>query len=277
MKMPPTAMTSSARMRFWCLALVVLTTAFADLSADPPSDSPVATETAELSKKYRISLVTSQPVFPIKIGPGDIDGKAATPKHLESYLPVLVSEWNLYPAELIKRTGLRRIILCESLSFAGQLRAAIPDFEHNDLYLDVWRGRHADRYVRLVIHHEFFHMIDYRDDGSLYADDKWGALNPPGFKYGTGGRNAQNDATVSLLNKDLPGFLNRYATTGVEEDKAEVFAHLIVNRQVFEERARLDPILADKSRRMQEILQAFCTQVDERFWDSARKRQRPPP
>ena len=78
-----------------------------------------------------------------------------------------------------------------------------------------------------------------------------------------------------MLNKDQPGFLNRYATTGVEEDKAEVFAHLIVNRQMLDERVKTDTILADKLRRMKDLLQTFCPQVDERFWDSAGKRERP--
>jgi C-5 cytosine-specific DNA methylase len=36
----------------------------------------------------------------------------------------------------------------------------------------------------------------------------------------------QVDSTVTTTGKDEPGFLNRYAAVGVEEDKAEVFAHM---------------------------------------------------
>ena len=260
---------------FLLIVFVVLTTQLQVLSADPPSDGDIDTQAARLAKDYRISVVVAQPTFPVKTLHGEIAGREAKPNHLKSYVPILASEWSLYPPELIQRTGLRRIILCQSLSFAGQLRTAIPDFENSDLYLDVERGRYAERYVRLVIHHEFYHLIDYRDDGSLYADEKWVALNPVGFKYGRGGKNAQSDATVSLLNNDQPGFLNRYATTGVEEDKAEIFAHLIVNPQKLDERTKSDAIVADKARRMKELLQKFCPQVDGRFWESAAKRERP--
>ncbi len=62
------------------------------------------------------------------------------------------------------------VVRARELTFAGQRRNAIPDFEHDTLYLDVSRGAYSKSYFRKVIHHEFFHIIDYRDDGSLYND-----------------------------------------------------------------------------------------------------------
>ena len=91
------------------------------------------------------------------------------------------------------------------------------------------RGGYDRLYLCRVLHHEFFHIIDYRDDGDVYEDKAWAALNRPGFHYGTGGKNAQHVASARELTEKFPGFLNYYATTGVEEDKAEVFANLIVD------------------------------------------------
>ncbi len=163
---------------------------------------------------------------------------AAAGDEIDHYSVLFVREFSLYPPSLIKRCGLKRIVLCKDLAFDGQLRAAIPDFEHDTLYLDVLRGGYDRLYVCKVLHHEFFHIIDYRDDGRVYEDREWSALNPPGFKYGTGGKNAQQVASARELTDKFPGFLNYYSTTGVEEDKAEVFANLIVDSAYVAERAK---------------------------------------
>jgi hypothetical protein len=228
----------------------------------------VETRLAELGKRYGLVIVPSQPTFPVKTFHGAIDGKEASRDDIDSYAPILASEWNCYPVSLVKRSKLRRIILCRDLSFAGQPRTAIPDFEHDDLYLDVARGRYSEPYVRKVIHHEFFHVIDYRN-GTLYADDRWSRLLPKDTRYGTGGKDAQNDSSVTGIRDDLPGFLNKYATTGVEEDKAELFAHMIVSRKIVDERAAKDAVLRAKVVLLRDVLKAFCPEMDEKFWKAA--------
>jgi hypothetical protein len=236
------------------------------------ADDRVEPGILKVSEKYGL-LVVVRPEFPVRTVHGAIDGKEGAAKDLNAYLPIFSAEWNLYPAELVKRTKLRRIILCAGLSFAGQLRAAIPDFEHDDLYLDVVRGRYDESYVRKVIHHEYFHVIDYRN-GTLYRDQKWSALLPAGAKYAAGGKNAQADSGGSLVRDDLPGFLNSYSMTGVEEDKAEVFANMVVNGSVFEQRVQKDAVLKQKAQRMKAFLADFCPNMDESFWHAAGKLQR---
>ena len=245
----------------WCCLALLPVASPADIDQDA---------LAKLSKKYQLTIVAAGPTFPVKTFHGSINGKAAAAAYVESYVKILTAEWNLYPPELIKRTQLRRIILCANLSFAGQLRTAIPDFEHNNLYFDVERGRYSDHYTRAVIHHEFFHIIDLRN-GTLYKDERWAALLPKGVKYGSGGKNAQDDATMSLLTEKTPGFLNKYAATSVEEDKAETFAHMIVSAKTVAARAEKDAILRAKTVRMKEFFERFCPQVDEKFWEAAAK------
>ncbi|MBI3862539.1 MAG: hypothetical protein HY290_11665 [Planctomycetia bacterium] len=236
--------------------------------------SPAADLVAELSQKYSLELVLADPQFPVRTFHGPITGRPAPQAEKQSFLPIFIAEWNLYPVELIKATRLRRIILCEELAFQGQRRFSIPDFEHDDLYFDVVRGRHSESYVRKCIHHEFFHIIDYRDDGQLYADASWAALLPPETRYGTGGKNVQNDPTVSLLDASIAGFLNKYSMSGVEEDKAEIFANMVVDHDTVAARAETDPIIAEKARRMAELLKTFCPQMDENFWTAAQRLNR---
>jgi hypothetical protein len=261
--------------RFLIAVLLVLCVWAARGLIRRPADHRIDAEVAGLSQKYSLSIVASSPRFPVRISSGEINGREAARSDVASYLPILESEWDLYPAALIEKTRLRRIILCDGLAFAGQRRTAVPDFENNDLYFDVARGRDSELYTRSVIHHEFFHIIDYRDDGEVYGDARWAALNTSGFKYGTGGVNAQNDPTVSLNNNDVPGFFNRYSTTGVEEDKAEIFATMVVSRRLLDARARIDPVLHEKMQRMQELLQSFCAEMDASFWDAAGRVPRP--
>jgi hypothetical protein len=248
--------------------LLLLTLANAARAADAP-------DLASVARKYRLDIVTANPKFPVKSAHGAIDGAEAGAADLESYSAIFAFEWSLYPPELVKRTRMTRVVFCKNLSFAGQTRTAVPDFDNATLYLDVTRGRHDDRYVRRVIHHEFFHFIDVRDDGKLYQDERWAKLNPPGFKYGNGGAKVQDDPTVTTTGKDEPGFLNRYAISGVEEDKAEVFAYMMVEPKAIAERIEKDKYVRLKTERMTELIAAFAPKADGEWWAAVEKAERP--
>lgn len=231
-------------------------------------------ELEKMAKVYRIEIVTADTRFPVKTTHGKIDGNSADKKALESYTALFAPEFGLYPPDLVKKSQLKRVVLCKDLSFADQRRNAIPDYEHDTLYLDVGRGTYSKPYLRKVIHHEFFHIIDYRDDGSVYTDERWSALNPAKFQYGNGGQNAQALRETSVLTDKFPGFLNHYSTTGVEEDKAEVFANLIIEPAYVEDRAKTDPVLKAKIQRMKELLIKFCPEMKDAFWEKVKEIQR---
>ena len=231
-------------------------------------------ELAKIAKVYNIEIVATGLEFPVNNPYGVIDGKEAKRKDLENYIGLFATEFTLYPTSLVKRTQLQRVVLCTDLYFAGQRRNAIPDFEHDTLYLDVSRGAYSKPYLRKVIHHEFFHIIDYFDDGDLYKDERWSALNPKAFKYGSGGINTQDLQDTSVLTDKFPGFLNHYSTTGVEEDKAEMFANLIVDHGYVGWRIQKDAVLRAKVKMLQELLIKFCPDMNNEFWETAWQRKR---
>jgi hypothetical protein len=78
-------------------------------------------------------------------------------------------------------------------------------------------------------------------------------------------------ADTSVLTDKYPGFLNHYSTTGVEEDKAEVFANLIFDAAYVAERAKKDKVLATKIERMKELLTKFCPEMNQKFWTKVEK------
>ncbi|WP_337173048.1 hypothetical protein [Paludisphaera sp.] len=218
---------------------------------------PIVARTADLRVDTPFGPITASPA-----GEG-LDGFAA----------VLADELSIYPRALMERSRLRRIVLASDLAFNGQLRGAIPDYGNDALYYDVTRGSHSLPYRKAAIHHEFYHIVDYRDDGEVYRDDDWSALNPPGFSYGRGGINAQDDALGFFLVDDTPGFLTSYATSGVEEDKAEVFSRMIVAPREVARRARADPVLSRKVARMKSLMKGFEPSIDDAFWERVADRE----
>lgn len=220
----------------------------------------------KVAATYGIQIVTTDPGFPIMTTHGAINGKVADVRELPDYGGLFVREFSLYPRELVERSRLKRVVLCSDLSFARQRRSAIPDFEHHTLYLDVSGGSSNRLYQRKVIHHEFFHILDWVDDGSVYEDATWVRLNPPGFKYGSGGSRAQDNSGTSVLTEKYPGFLNHYSTTGVEEDKAEIFANLMADSDYVRRRISKDLVLRSKVEAMKALLSQFCPQMNEDFW-----------
>ena len=252
--------------------LASLPLAVAHAQKELPSDTDGNLD--KLARTYEIEIIKDDPSFPVKTTHGMIDGKSAGEKELREYVNLFAPEFALYPRDLIQRSKLKRVVLCSELSFADQRRNAIPDYEHDTLYLDVSRGSYNKTYMRKVIHHEFFHIVDYRDDGSVYKDEGWGSLNPADFKYGSGGRAAQHLLHTSVLTDKFPGFLNHYSTTAVEEDKAEVFANLIIDSEDLENRIEKDRVLRAKVERMRELLVAFCPDANDKFWEEAARLQR---
>ena len=253
----------------------ILVDAGSTARGDRDASADALGELNKIATAYKIEIVTAAPRFPVKTWHGKIDGKSADRKTLENYAGLFAPEFTLYPPDLVKRSQLKRVVLCKDLSFAGQRRNAIPDYEHDTLYLDVSRGTYSKTYLRKVIHHEFFHIIDYRDDGSVYQDKRWTVLNPAKFKYGSGGRTVQDLQNTSSLTDKFPGFLNHYSTTAVEEDKAVVFANLIVNPAYVEDRVKKDFVLKAKVERMRDLLVTFCPDMKEEFWEAVREMKRP--
>lgn len=151
---------------------------------------------------------------------------AVDAKLLAGYLTIASRELSKYPKTLLKKSNLKGIVIVKNLSVAGQRRAAMPDYQNEILYLDFQRGAHAPAYQAHVIHHEFFHLLEQELNGSAYfKDPAWAKLNPPGFKYGAGGKHQRGNDNFALVHPQ-PGFINRYSMASIEEDKAEIYAAL---------------------------------------------------
>ncbi len=223
-----------------------------------------------LAARYGLEVVTAGEPFPIETRWGELTGRDASAEDLARYLPLFLAEWSFYPPELVAAIGLERVVLCEGLAFAGQHRAAVPLFGTNTYYLDVRLGREHRWYQERCLHHDLYHIIDWRDDGLLGEDAAWRALTRRRFAYGDGGASRYGGQGDQNASPREIGFLSVYSTSGLEEDKAELFGYLMVRPHRVTAEAGGDTVLHAKLRRLQAELQAFCPALDQAFWARVR-------
>ena len=175
----------------------------------------------------------------------------------------LSPEHCLYPPSFLQAVGVRRYVLCEELRYNGQRRRDVPDLASGSLYIDI--GDRATRRKRHSFHHELWHMVDFHLLGNAFEahDAEWCRHNPADFRYGSGGKHMRSDSSSSQLSSaPSPEFLNRYSTSSIAEDKAEIWAVLMCYQRVLH-----SPALRAKGELLKKRARRICPQMDERWWE----------
>ncbi|MCC7529163.1 MAG: hypothetical protein IT342_11600 [Candidatus Melainabacteria bacterium] len=217
-------------------------------------------------KKFGVSIVADKNRLDIDIGYNRADEEKAN-RYVESFLG---NELSIYSNNVLKQSRLSRIVLCNDLASLGKKVAGLADlqwlgltwFFGNQILIDV--AYPLNTYARLVIHHELYHLIDSVDDFNGLYDNAWKKLNSPKFKYNA---DLPPDSKASAF----AGFISTYSMQAVHEDKAETFAHMIVDYKGIEKLAKKDFVLKSKIRRMKELMKTFSSEFDDDFWQARAK------
>ena len=195
---------------------LVLSLGLAGCSSKPASLLPAETQ--------RSGVLFTSDTRNLLVSPWDVRYRPLQARHrfqLQQYLRLFDEEIRKLPPELLAHSGLKTVAFVRQLAIAEQPRAAVPDYHHEVLYYDIMPADPA--YLRHVVHHEFYHMLEQQLYGSAYYQDPaWLALNPAGFRYGNGGA-ATREPAAAKFSHPAAGFLNGYAMSGIEEDKAEIW------------------------------------------------------
>lgn len=191
------------------------------------------------------------------------------------YRALFAEEFAKYPPDFVRASGLRAVAFVRELRYEEQPRWAVPDFVRETLYLDIGalRARGAT-FARRVIHHEYYHLLEEEWNGDAYFHDPvWAAFNEPAHRYGRGGA-TERDPAVALVNHPAPGFVSRYAMSGLEEDKAEVWAVMMTSelRRLVEPWRARDAILDMKIKYLEIFARMHDPVMDEDYWRSIRER-----
>ncbi len=220
----------------------------------------------QISKKYEVQVDVIAEPYSWRGRGYTVETSAPTSADLAKYAKIFASEWNRYPVSVIRAAKVKRIVIATGISLNKQVRAAVPSFDSNTMYYDTTLGSYNEAYQRLVVHHEFFHMMD-QVQGLVRKDPEWAALNPPDFHYGNGGDKMRNLGAGVLTDK-LPGVLTPYAMSAIEEDKAELYGHLLVDREYVAGRVKADAVIAAKVGLLKARMQKWDAEFSDEFWNS---------
>lgn len=179
-----------------------------------------------LFKRLGITYKIPIKLFKVRLITYNLDCKPSTEEDLDMYIPIFFMEWCIYPKSFIKKSKLKQVIFVHEIQFSSpyfkQYRAGCPETNQiHSLILSTLERNFL--YIRIVLHHELFHYVDWVDDFS-YADPEWKKLNEKGFKYGKGG---EFEREWVQLEPNVKGFINHYSTSALEEDRAEIYQYLI--------------------------------------------------
>jgi hypothetical protein len=204
---------------------------------------------------------------------GQVCGENPAPEECPVILAALKEALREYPQAALRNSNIRRIVLLKHMQDEGVSTGSLSYYQDYAIYFDVVKASICFTCAVERIHHEIFHFVDWLDDGSIEEDIDWMQIIPDGFEYSNNSEAMQADQQVAVLTDELPGFINRYATSAMMEDKAEVFANLMVRYAVIMQMARNDIVLNHKIRLVKTIARRFCDDLDEQFWSRVRERQ----
>ena len=181
----------------------------------------------------------------------------------KAFVRMLREELDMYPDAIVSRLGFGNIYILDEFTYrdvklAGQSFSWIPkpavayglnSFKPDDVASRAFFSR--------TTHHEVFHAMErqFTRSGSPLFGATWDALNEDGFKYriGPNSVSAEGQPTHTKDNKGRKGFAEPYGMNIATDDRATMYARMMVADQVFYGRLATDPILLAKTNRLQEF------------------------
>jgi len=222
----------------------------------------------EAESRVGISVfVPSTPQFPDYQRPGVtfVPLNVAEPRGGDAlgaalYLRSYIDEFSKYPRSFLRRVNVEWVAFVKGLRVGEEPRAATylrsyaptTMAPHGGMVYDVRQGAYDRAYVRQVLHHEFFHFIDYGVQTGGQDDANWLAMNPHGFRY-TG----KMASFSHRLDHPAPGIITTYSARSSWEDRAELFAALMDEETWprLKEIADTDPVVRRKIRYLVRLLE----------------------
>jgi len=248
----------------WLACLILMGTVAARAMAAPES-ALFAQMKAQFQANYGIGLAADFETYPVAATDGAISAQNAGAHNVDMVLYFLRKEFAKYPPELLRQSGVRRIVFCHGLASHGHRIAGVAVQKNATIYMDSTTEVGDEAHRRRTLHHEFFHFLDYamHAGADLNHDAGWEAANAPGVPYGGSGT---NQPVPNWASHPAAGFVSDYALKALPEDRAEVFGGIMTNNLTMRLLVQRDKFLAAKVQVLKDELKTFCPQVDEAFW-----------
>ena len=194
-----------------------------------------------------------------QIRSGGVSGELPSDKTVEECAERFYAALLYLPEDLIRKSGLKYVTFVRNLKLNNQSAGGVASGDTISL-----KVHFSDK----TLFHEFFHIFDPHRH-----DRKWQNLNDKKFKY-TGSKFYTVDMSkkerrqVKKTNRKddiAEDFVSEYAMSFEWEDRAETFAHMIVEGRRFLKRTK-NPVMKAK---MEYIMELFIQRdlLDEAFWN----------
>lgn len=224
----------------------------------------------QFEKIYGIQLVADQEKFPVDGTGGTITGTNTGKNNGDMVLYFLRKEFAKYPADLVRRSGVKRIALCRDLK-SGSTRIAGVAVEANaTIYVDSTASVGNESHRRRTLHHEFFHFLDYTRGGDVMHNEPWETINRGTVSYGSAPP-PMKPGQYDWASHPALGFISDYSLKALPEDRAEVFAGMMTNNLKLRLLVQSDQKLAAKVAIIRGELVHFCPEVNDAFWSGIAK------
>lgn len=227
----------------------------------------------EVEREYGVEIVYDGGDLSETFNGGNRTARQPADWEIALYAPILIEELSLYPTDVFRKANVRKIVICRDIRVTvnglSQHISGHLDHGRGALYAGTdytYKVNNRDK-QRRALHHALFHMVDI-SMGMDDQDDEWRALLDEGFEYGQFGTAGHADRTskTGLLTTEYPGFLNRYSTGHIADDKADIFAYLMVVHHYVVARGEADPKIRAKIDVIKKRMKQFSPGMNESFW-----------
>lgn len=181
----------------------------------------------------------------------DVKNKQA----LKKVILLFIKEIRLYPKDFFRNVHCQDIYFVRKFFYKQKPVDGVFSESANYIFYDYSRGSDNTQKIRHNIHHELYHMIGSKHPFWKEHRPAWEALNRAGFTYNQK-NNPHERNRINFFAPPEPGFITDYAMSSAEEDRADVFACMMLPRELrlMEQWAQKDKILFKKMEMMKEFL-----------------------
>lgn len=161
-------------------------------------------------------------------------------------LEAITAAFDRYPTDVLAAAKIERVALCTHIAHDSPDTAGTADLEGHRIMisLEPFAGRPyydalGEFTIEDIVHHEYFHLLEaatMRD--AIFDDPGWASHNPTEFTYGKVQSNTARAA----------GFVDLYAMTAAQEDRASVFQYLMARPDELCELMHDDAWIREKTR-----------------------------
>ena len=185
---------------------------------------------------------------------------------LSRYLMLLHEELNKYPVCFFQKIRLEAIVLVKRQFYDSKPLEGMYPRNARFIVFDFLRNRGHGIKQRLNVHHELYHMFE-NQNGLAWRFRDWENLNVPGFSYQIPSTLQPAKNPVNYFAPPVQGFVTYYAMKSPAEDRAEIFATLMIGSQtrVVHRWMEKDAILRDKVHDLQTAVVELCPAMRDKF------------